>query len=83
MRFDRFCRWCVSDMDVWQVMLKLNTAAVRRVQQHALPQDTVISMSHFLPHSQLRWSPGFYELAKAVGCKELQHQLDAVSACTS
>ncbi|MEW5309160.1 MAG: hypothetical protein WDW38_001065 [Sanguina aurantia] len=97
LRFDRFCTWPISDLDVWQVMLSLNRVNIARVQaalsppsqpptapasQHPPPPPappdstpTVITMSHFLPRTELPFAHGVSEMAKAVGCLHLEGQI--------
>ncbi|MEW5298208.1 MAG: hypothetical protein WDW36_001358 [Sanguina aurantia] len=54
LRFDRFCTWPISDLDV---------------------TPTVITMSHFLPRTELPFAHGVSEMAKAVGCLHLEGQI--------
>ncbi|GIM12046.1 hypothetical protein Vretimale_15431, partial [Volvox reticuliferus] len=146
-RFDCWCRWPVSDLDVWQVMLRLNDttlAAVSRWQQqqrqqhhHHQPHQppsrhqsaetasciitpakaktpdpklcsgsasngssknhvdlavtttaghsaglggVVVTMTHFLPHPDLPFSPLPRDLAKAVGCREILTVLERIGS---
>lgn len=42
------------------------------------PAVTIVSMSHFLPRRELPFSPFVPDLAKAVGCPQLELQLEAL-----
>lgn len=99
LRFDRFCKWPISDLDVWQIMLSLNKVNIARVQaalsppsqplpsqhpsSHTPPNSkkpTVITMSHFLPRTELPFSHGVSEMAKAVGCLHLEGQISQLGS---
>lgn len=83
LQFDAFCKWPVSDLDVWQVMLRINSCSISRVQDQLRSQPeaaAVITVSHFLPHPSLPFSSIQPEMAKAVGCHELQVQLAQVQS---
>ncbi|KAJ9534221.1 hypothetical protein QJQ45_006958 [Haematococcus lacustris] len=41
----------------------------------------VITMSHFLPRTELPCNTGMPELRKAMGCLQLEQQVDSVAAC--
>ena len=90
--FDSLCAWPVSDLDVWQVMLRLNTpylappggapaahAAAAGPGARGRP-PAVVTCSHFLPHPGLPSARGVPELRKAVGCAALLAQLAALGS---
>lgn len=52
------------------------------LQSAPAPDVTVITVSHFLPHPQLPHSR-FSELTKAMGCLELQLQMQQVCVCVA
>ncbi|KAK3280851.1 hypothetical protein CYMTET_11335 [Cymbomonas tetramitiformis] len=78
LRYDKFCKWPMPDTDVWQYMLNLNRERVRQYKRH--PEETVLTCSHFLPRHELPFPWGVAEMAKNVGCKELDLQVQRVEA---
>ena len=76
-RFDKFCKWPVDHLVAWKIMLKLNEAQMRTFKREE--GDRVLTLSHFLPRRELPFSR-VPEMAKAVGCLELDEQIDAVDA---
>jgi len=46
LRFDRFCQWPVSDLDVWQVMLRLNTPYLVQPPRPALDHHERHPINH-------------------------------------
>mmetsp|Transcript_3134 Transcript_3134/g.7692 ORF Transcript_3134/g.7692 Transcript_3134/m.7692 type:complete len:195 (+) Transcript_3134:186-770(+) len=79
LRYDSFCRWPMDDLDVWQYMLKLNHGRVQYPYKKD-PDAVVLSLSHFLPRAELPYPWGVAEMAKAVGCKELDLQVQRIGS---
>ena len=77
-RFDKFCKWPVDHLVAWKILLKLNEAQMRTFKREE--GDRVLTLSHFLPRRELPFSTCVPEMAKAVGCLELDEQIDAVDA---
>ena len=73
LRYDKFCRWPMDDMGVWEYMLRMNQQRVRKYKRG--PDDKVFTFSHFLPRAELPAPWGVTEMAKNVGCKELDLQV--------
>eukprot|EP00656_Telonema_subtile_P035109 TRINITY_DN39109_c0_g1_i1.p1 TRINITY_DN39109_c0_g1~~TRINITY_DN39109_c0_g1_i1.p1 ORF type:complete len:545 (+),score=183.82 TRINITY_DN39109_c0_g1_i1:142-1776(+) len=76
MRFDTFCKWPIEEDLVWKYFLQLNTCLLEPVPKSA----TVLSFSHFLPVHNLPYSRFVQELGKAVGCLELNQQIEQLGA---
>merc|ERR1711934_790655 len=81
-RYDSFCKWPESSgghLHIWKYMLQLNKTRVDR-QYKKKKDDYVFTMSHFLPRAELPYPWGVTEMAKAVGCKELDLQVQAIKS---
>ena len=61
-----------------QTTNSLNEAQMRTFKREE--GDRVLTLSHFLPRRELPFSTCVPEMAKAVGCLELDEQIDAVDA---
>mmetsp|Transcript_33971 Transcript_33971/g.60053 ORF Transcript_33971/g.60053 Transcript_33971/m.60053 type:complete len:1336 (+) Transcript_33971:117-4124(+) len=71
---DHMTRWPIDkDMQVWKYMLKLNTEHLRH-----LYHGTVITFSHFIPRTGLRFEKRRKGGAKVVGCEGIDGQARAV-----
>ena len=79
LRYDAFCKWpdTIPELSVWEYMLRLNARRVSHAEAYRRknPHAKVFSMSHFLPRTELPYPWGVSEMAKAVGCKELDLQV--------
>jgi hypothetical protein len=91
LRYDSFCKWPenMSHLEVWKYMLQLNHTRVKYDYKGSYlssigggdqQQPFVFSMSHFLPRHELPFPWGVTEMAKAVGCKELDLQIQEIKA---
>ena len=93
LRFDSFCKWPpnMSYLQVWKYFLQLNKTRVeydykgsysKRLGGPIHPSKSedpfVFSFSHFLPRAELPYPWGVSEMAKAVGCKELDLQIQDI-----
>jgi hypothetical protein len=63
----------MADTAVWEYMLRMNNQRVRQYKRQ--PDDKVFTFSHFLPRAELPAPWGVTEMAKNVGCKELDLQV--------
>lgn len=59
-------------------MLRLNAPRLALPYPRSAAAGAVITFSHFLPHRKLPYPAHVPEMAKAVGCAELELQLDAL-----
>ena len=83
LRHDSFCRFPFTDESVWDFFLRLNhTRAGPGTRFKRAPGDHVFTCSHFLPRAELPvpWGGASRDLAKAMGCKELDLQVQEVEA---
>jgi len=84
MRHDSFCRFPFTDESVWDFFLRLNhsRAGPEATRFKRGPGDYVFSCSHFLPRAELPvpWGGASRDLAKAMGCKELDLQIQHVES---
>ena len=83
LQYDKFCRWPFSPDDAASYLLGLNQWRVDAVEARVkelkaegvgtrnTDKPTVITFSHFLPRTELPYPWGITEMAKAVGCVEL------------
>eukprot|EP00873_Tetraselmis_striata_P021276 jgi/Tetstr1/441540/TSEL_029770.t1 len=79
-RFDRFCKWPFNtDEEVWKYMLTLNKTRAKNLKANRRGA-VCISMSHFLPRTELPYSKYVPELVKNVGCKELDLQIEMLQS---
>ena len=87
LQYDSFCRWPenVSPLEIWKYMLQLNHTRIKHDYKGTYSKSGgidphVFSMSHFLPRAELPFPWGVTEMAKAVGCKELDMQIHKIQS---
>ncbi|QDZ25818.1 putative metallophosphatase [Chloropicon primus] len=86
LRYDSFCQWPPSlggHLEVWKYFLLMNRERVGRDYKGGYKgpgTPYVFSMSHFLPRAELPYPMGVQEMAKAVGCKELDVQIQRIKS---
>ena len=89
LRYDKFSTWPCADADVWRLMQRFNAPRVAAVvaaasaappRKPGSPSPVIITASHFLPRAELQMPFGVPEIAKAVGCKELDLQIAELNA---
>ncbi len=88
LRYDKYATWPCGDAAAWQLLgERLNAAPLAAVAAAAAAAPparpgghsrVTISASHFLPRAELPYARGVPELAKAVGCKELDAAVAAL-----
>lgn len=73
---DKHCRWPMPESQIWKYMLRMNAQHLQRPYH-----GTVISFSHFLPHTGLPHN-AFNGGSKTMGCEGLEEQITALKGET-
>uniref|UniRef100_A0A7S0N9U0 Calcineurin-like phosphoesterase domain-containing protein n=1 Tax=Pyramimonas obovata TaxID=1411642 RepID=A0A7S0N9U0_9CHLO len=78
LRFNSFCNWPMAEESVWSWMLRMNEKSINQYRRPNSSNDIVITASHFLPRTDMPLPPDVPEIAKNIGCKELDVQIQQI-----